>query len=905
VAVAADGPTPLIDELHVCLLRALALHETSANRRMRRLDLALLDTTTWPEFVWDWLALMRDRHLLSLHYGAAGGSGSKGRRRRGSEGTDDSSGSGSEGDDEGGGAPAVREVAPEVKAEADAAVKQLEAAAKARGPRSKGAGGAPAGRERARKRGAPRRVDEAAIVWTDDEEDGRPVTRRRGPIGRKKAVPAAAPAGGAARPPASAAASRGASEEPERAAAGGHEGDAAPASPAKAAPAGEQQRAPAGTPPPVKRRKVEAGGGGGVAPPVPRAPRPPPPELIAAMRAARPGPGSASVSYWALTPRQRAAILARMCEDLLNSGLARTELDKREGAGMFHAGRGGAGGAFAMTEAAAAAGGGDGEDGDGAKDDGKPVVGGGQGAGAPGGPWGLQPRGQANAQPWEVRRARLSPARARPRPRHPPPSTLAAPRRPQPAIHLENPDAVDDGNADTCMVCGQGGSLLCCDACPAAYHSKCMGLNPRELPPKWQCPECAAGGRGEAAGLRTPMVGVDGGAGAVVWAAYGRLFLAHPRGALERGGGGGRGSDPGGAAAARRKGRKSGGGCGRGRGAHAILPDPEEVGLVMLTGKAAADKLAQIRRVTGGATPHPTALAAVEVRRPREGAPGCMGRHWARAAAPRPRSGSTPGTTPRAAPALRRPRPSPATGPALSCHPYPRRRLRVARPSRPTPRATSTSTATRGRPPRQRSRRGSRSSRSASARACRACRRPCRSSTSRGLRAAPRRPRRPSPRRPRPRGGAGPRAAAGPRRAQRWRSPATMRACPSRWRSWRPRRRPTSRWVRPACPRVRCGRLDATLTDGCSTQPQPPPVDCPLLLSSDPSRRSCPPPPPVPPQDPKFHLLRNHLIREEGDLWGLLEGDWAGPEAGLGGLDARRRWKERVQVWGWGQRGSR
>jgi len=42
--------------------------------------------------------------------------------------------------------------------------------------------------------------------------------------------------------------------------------------------------------------------------------------------------------------------------------------------------------------------------------------------------------------------------------------------------------------------------------------------------------------------------------------------------------------------------------------------------------------------------------------------------------------------------------------------------------------------------------------------------------------------------------------------------------------------------------------------------------------------------------------MRAFLIREEGELWGLLEGDWAGGDAGLGGLGARQRWKDRVQV---------
>jgi hypothetical protein len=359
---------------------------------MRRLDLALLDTTTWPEFVWDWLQLMRDRHLLALHYGSSGsdsGGKKQPRQRRprggsGSEGNGESEGSEEDEEGEGAGGPAV---APKVKAEAEAAVEQLEAATGDGGRKGGGGGGTPAARAKARKRSAPKRVDEAALVWTEDEEEGHLVTRRRGPIGRRKAAPAApgAPHGGA-RPPASAAASRGVSEEPERGAPaeGGATGAApergatpekpseARPGPAAAAPM-EPAAAPAGTPPPPKRRKLDEAA---AAPPrgAP-APRSPPPALLAAMRAARPGPASARVGYWALSVRARAAVLARMCEDLLNSGLARTEIDKREGAGLFHAGKGGAGGAFAMLADASGGRdkGGGGEDG-GGKDDAKPAV---------------------------------------------------------------------------------------------------------------------------------------------------------------------------------------------------------------------------------------------------------------------------------------------------------------------------------------------------------------------------------------------------------------------------------------------------------------------------------------------------------------------------------------------------
>lgn len=29
-------------------------------------------------------------------------------------------------------------------------------------------------------------------------------------------------------------------------------------------------------------------------------------------------------------------------------------------------------------------------------------------------------------------------------------------------------------NSNVCLVCGDGGSLVCCDGCPAAYHTTCI-----------------------------------------------------------------------------------------------------------------------------------------------------------------------------------------------------------------------------------------------------------------------------------------------------------------------------------------------------------------------------------------------------------------------------------------------
>lgn len=51
---------------------------------------------------------------------------------------------------------------------------------------------------------------------------------------------------------------------------------------------------------------------------------------------------------------------------------------------------------------------------------------------------------------------------------------------------------VNDWNNDECCLCKMDGNLLCCDGCPAAYHSKCVGVASDLLPEgEWYCPECA------------------------------------------------------------------------------------------------------------------------------------------------------------------------------------------------------------------------------------------------------------------------------------------------------------------------------------------------------------------------------------------------------------------------------
>lgn len=51
-----------------------------------------------------------------------------------------------------------------------------------------------------------------------------------------------------------------------------------------------------------------------------------------------------------------------------------------------------------------------------------------------------------------------------------------------------------DGNSDECCLCKMDGNLICCDGCPAAYHTKCVGIVSSLLPEgEWYCPECMVG----------------------------------------------------------------------------------------------------------------------------------------------------------------------------------------------------------------------------------------------------------------------------------------------------------------------------------------------------------------------------------------------------------------------------
>jgi hypothetical protein len=48
-----------------------------------------------------------------------------------------------------------------------------------------------------------------------------------------------------------------------------------------------------------------------------------------------------------------------------------------------------------------------------------------------------------------------------------------------------------DPNEDWCRVCRDGGNLMCCDGCVAAYHPRCLNL-PGVPADAWFCPDCVA-----------------------------------------------------------------------------------------------------------------------------------------------------------------------------------------------------------------------------------------------------------------------------------------------------------------------------------------------------------------------------------------------------------------------------
>ncbi|XP_028808128.1 DDT domain-containing protein PTM [Neltuma alba] len=83
-------------------------------------------------------------------------------------------------------------------------------------------------------------------------------------------------------------------------------------------------------------------------------------------------------------------------------------------------------------------------------------------------------------------------------------------------------DADVDRNGDECRLCGMDGTLLCCDGCPSAYHSRCIGVMKMFIPEgPWYCPECKINMNGLSIARGTSLRGAE----LFGMDLYGQLFM--------------------------------------------------------------------------------------------------------------------------------------------------------------------------------------------------------------------------------------------------------------------------------------------------------------------------------------------------------------------------------------------
>ncbi|KAG5190580.1 hypothetical protein JKP88DRAFT_129977, partial [Tribonema minus] len=47
-----------------------------------------------------------------------------------------------------------------------------------------------------------------------------------------------------------------------------------------------------------------------------------------------------------------------------------------------------------------------------------------------------------------------------------------------------------DGVVFACVLCNRGGTLVCCEHCPRAYHARCVGGRHGTEVADWACFEC-------------------------------------------------------------------------------------------------------------------------------------------------------------------------------------------------------------------------------------------------------------------------------------------------------------------------------------------------------------------------------------------------------------------------------
>ena len=58
-------------------------------------------------------------------------------------------------------------------------------------------------------------------------------------------------------------------------------------------------------------------------------------------------------------------------------------------------------------------------------------------------------------------------------------------------VNEEKTNPEDQVGFDSCAVCGDGGSLIICDACESEYHIECLDPPLKEVPEgDWECDEC-------------------------------------------------------------------------------------------------------------------------------------------------------------------------------------------------------------------------------------------------------------------------------------------------------------------------------------------------------------------------------------------------------------------------------